>query len=360
MPKRRVTLEGYLRTVIDAVPDVVFAQDGDGRIRMANRSTATILGRSVEEIVGQKHSDLTPRTDDVVELERQIHAVLDTGEPNSVERCVSHPVTGDDCWFLTRVFPLVPHHGRDTEALVVATDISELKRAEDAARRAQQELLTRLAEAAEFRDEDTGQHTRRVGRLAAEIARLIGLSPPQVKLIEQAAPLHDVGKIGIPDAILLKPGPLTREEFEIVKTHTLIGAKLLSGRLSDVMGLAEQVALMHHERWDGSGYPSGLREDETPALVRVVWVADVVDALGHARAYRPAWPLDLIIAELRKQRGRKLGPECVDACLELLSAKDAREQWVEGAAEVGVRDIASARRRRRPGDERVRRAGQLV
>ena len=150
------------------------------------------------------------------------------------------------------------------------------------------EILNRLARAAEFRDDATGEHTRRVGETAAALAGALGLPAAEVELIGRAAPLHDVGKIGIPDAILLKPGRLTIEEFEVMKTHTTIGAEILAGSRFPLLQLAQEIALTHHERWDGAGYPRGLKGEAIPLVGRVVAVADAFDAMTHDRPYRKA------------------------------------------------------------------------
>ena len=176
------------------------------------------------------------------------------------------------------------------------------------------ETFERLALAAEYRDDDTGQHTRRVGRMAALLASELGLDHEDVDLLERAAGLHDVGKIGIPDRILLAPRKLTPEEFEIVKTHTTIGARIMSGSRSPLMRMAEEVAWSHHERWDGSGYVGAVGE-EIPLMGRITTVADVFDALTHDRPYKKAWPLDESIAEIWAQRDRQFDPHVVDAFL---------------------------------------------
>jgi putative two-component system response regulator len=174
------------------------------------------------------------------------------------------------------------------------------------------ETFERLALAAEYRDDDTGQHTRRVGRMAALLGQELGLAPDVVELLERAAGLHDVGKIGVPDAILLAPRKLTVEEFEIVKTHTVIGAKILSGSRSPLMMMAEEIAWSHHERWNGRGY-AGAIADEIPLMGRITTVADVFDALTHERPYKEAWPLERAIAEIAEQRGEQFDPGVVDA-----------------------------------------------
>jgi putative two-component system response regulator len=181
---------------------------------------------------------------------------------------------------------------------------------------AQKEIIDRLARAAEFRDDNTGQHTERVGQMAALLAREIALPDADVALIRRAAPLHDVGKIGIPDAILLKLGTLTSDEFALVRTHTKIGQRILAGSRFALLQLAEEIALTHHERWDGSGY-EGLAGDGIPLAGRIVAVADVFDALTQKRPYKPAWPVDDAIAEMVRQRGRQFDPDLVDAFLRI-------------------------------------------
>lgn len=175
------------------------------------------------------------------------------------------------------------------------------------------EILERLALAAEFRDDDTQQHAQRIGRTAGLLARRLGVPEATTELIRRAAPLHDIGKIAVPDAILLKPGPLTEQEFEVVRGHARIGAEMLSGSRSTVIRMAETIAMTHHERWDGHGYPHGLVKDDIPLAGRIVAVADVFDALAHPRPYKPAWPLDEVVAEIEAQAGRHFDPAVVDA-----------------------------------------------
>lgn len=182
--------------------------------------------------------------------------------------------------------------------------------------RGQIETLERLAQAAEFRDDDTGQHTRRVGEMAARLACQLGFVSDQVELIRRAAPLHDVGKIGIPDAILNKPGRLTDEEMAVMRTHTTIGGTILAAGQSDLMRMAEQIARTHHERWDGAGYPAGLRAEAIPLTGRIVAVADVFDALSSDRPYRPAWAPEKVRAEIQNGIGSHFDPRVAEAFLD--------------------------------------------
>ncbi|MDP9329873.1 MAG: response regulator [Actinomycetota bacterium] len=182
---------------------------------------------------------------------------------------------------------------------------------------AQTETFERLALAAEYRDDNTGQHTRRVGEMAALLAEKLGFPPEEVELLERAAGLHDLGKIGVSDSILLAPRRLTRQEFEIVKLHTVTGAKILSGSHSPLLQMAEVVARSHHERWDGTGY-EGLSGEAIPFVARITTVADVFDALTHERPYKEAWTVARSIEEIEAQRGRQFDPDVVDAFLSLV------------------------------------------
>jgi putative two-component system response regulator len=194
---------------------------------------------------------------------------------------------------------------------------AEVRRGIRELEQAQIEVLERLAQAAEFRDDDTGQHTYRVGEMASRLARALGFADTQAELLRRAAPLHDVGKIGIPDAVLLKPGRLTAEEMALMRNHATIGANLLSGGRSELMQMAEQIALTHHERWDGTGYPAGLRGDAIPLTGRIVAVTDVFDALSSDRPYRPAWPIEQVREEITRGVGTHFDPQVATAFLQL-------------------------------------------
>lgn len=179
------------------------------------------------------------------------------------------------------------------------------------------EVLEMLARATEFRDDDTHEHTERVGTLAACLGAAVGLDHEQVARLRLAAPLHDVGKIGIPDSILLKPGRLTPDERRQMQQHTTFGSQMLSGSPSPVLQMAQEIALSHHERWDGEGYPLGLSASAIPLPARIVAVADVFDALTHDRPYKSAWNVEQAVSEIARQSGRQFDPQVVDAFLAL-------------------------------------------
>jgi putative two-component system response regulator len=175
------------------------------------------------------------------------------------------------------------------------------------------ESVERLARLAEYRDDATYEHPQRVGRTAALLAERLGLANEVIAAIREAAPLHDVGKVGVPDRILLKPSRLTAAEFELMKSHTLIGAEILAGSSWPVLQMAEEIAISHHERWDGTGYPDGKVEDEIPMSGRIVIVADNFDALTHSRPYAEAWDPEKAASEIRRQSGQHFDPDVVEA-----------------------------------------------
>jgi putative two-component system response regulator len=179
--------------------------------------------------------------------------------------------------------------------------------------RARMEVLQRLAVAAEYRDDATGQHTARVARTAALLAGALGVSDREVRRIELAAPLHDLGKIGVSDTILLKPGRLTDAERRQMQAHARIGAEILAGGDSALLATAEQIALTHHERWDGGGYSAGLAGEQIPIVGRIVAVADVFDALTHERPYKQAWPVEQAVEEILGLGGAHFDPGVVEA-----------------------------------------------
>jgi putative two-component system response regulator len=180
---------------------------------------------------------------------------------------------------------------------------------------ARAENLTRLALAAEYRDDDTAHHTQRVGETAAAIAVQLGLDAQEITHLREAAPLHDVGKLAVPDAILLKPGKLTAQEYEVMKTHAALGERLLSGSHAPLLQTGAVIAATHHERWDGTGYPAGLAGEAIPLVGRIVAVADVFDALTHDRPYKSAWPVEQALAEIQVSAGSQFDPRVVAAFL---------------------------------------------
>jgi putative two-component system response regulator len=179
------------------------------------------------------------------------------------------------------------------------------------------EVFRRLALAAEYRDDETRQHTKRVGIAAGLLAAELGLDRSMAEIVETVAPLHDLGKIGIPDAILLKPRGLTDLEQAVMQTHTTIGGEILAGSGSPLLEIAAEIALTHHERWDGTGYPAGLMQEQIPLTGRIVGLVDAFDAMTHDRPYRQAASVAVAVAEVTRSSGTHFDPAVVDAFLRL-------------------------------------------
>ena len=202
----------------------------------------------------------------------------------------------------------------------------EVEKATAAIHAREQELLFRMSRAAEFRDPETGAHIQRMAHYSFLIAGRLGLSAEDQQLVLQAAPMHDVGKIGIPDFILLKPSTLTPEESAVMKTHATIGFELLKGSESTILQAGASIAISHHEKYDGSGYPYGTAGDAIPLFGRIVAVADVFDALTSERPYKRPWPIERAAAYLRDSGGH-FDPYCVEAFL--ASWDDALEVYTQ-------------------------------
>jgi response regulator RpfG family c-di-GMP phosphodiesterase len=192
-------------------------------------------------------------------------------------------------------------------------------------RRTHLEIVRRLAQAAEWHDDTTGRHISNMSKLAQRIALAAGMDRTRAEMLLQASALHDIGKIGIPDRVLLKPGKLDAEEWELMKTHTTIGAQLLAGSRSEVVQMAESIALTHHERWDGSGYPNGVAGEAIPFESRICTIADVFDALISERPYKKAWPVEEALAEIERMSGGAFEPRLVEVFLREVAPELARD-----------------------------------
>ncbi|UQB41737.1 response regulator [Thiomicrospira microaerophila] len=178
------------------------------------------------------------------------------------------------------------------------------------------QIVQRLGKAAEYRDEETGSHILRMSHICAFLAKKIGWTDQQCDLILNASPMHDIGKIGVPDAVLKKPGGLDDGEWELMSAHAIIGAKLLEGDDSDLLAMAKEIALTHHEKWDGSGYPYGLEGEQIPMSGRIAALADVFDALLSERPYKKAWSLEQVVAFLNENKAKHFDPRLVDVFIE--------------------------------------------
>lgn len=288
----------------------------DGCIQRVNRAMCTMAGRSPHELVGRTYLELLHPEDRGESSAAMADLVGGAEGPHRAEPRMVHS-SGRIVEARVAVSAIHGADGQVEQLFAQVEDRTEINRRTRESFVAQSEILARLAAAGEFRDDDTGQHTRRVGALSAAIGARVGLPAEEVELLRVASPLHDIGKIAIPDAVLGKAGPLTKDEFELMKGHTTIGWRMLAGSSFAVLETAAEIALTHHERWDGTGYPAGLAGEEIPMSGRVVAVADVFDALTHARPYKPAWSTTAAIEEMAGQGGRHFDPSVLQAFLEL-------------------------------------------
>jgi putative two-component system response regulator len=311
------------RVAFEAAPIGGIITGRDGTIERVNQAMCEMTGYTVDELIGMQSSELAHPD------ERQHSAaVIDAlwSGRSETERFEKRYIHSSGRIIEARVALTTICDDRDevTQLFGQIEDITEARRTSRELEQAQFEMLARLAAAAEFRDDDTGQHTRRVGNLSVSIAERLGLTELEIGLIRLAAPLHDVGKIALPDAILCKPGRLSEAEFELMKTHATVGGEMLAGSAFALLEVAQQVALTHHERWDGGGYPNGVAGEEIPIAGRIVAVADVFDALTHVRPYKAAWSRADAIAEITSHAGGQFDPRVVEAFLSSFRGRFAR------------------------------------
>jgi PAS domain S-box-containing protein len=326
LERRQATAKAVrLAALVDAANEAIISADPDSIITTWNRAAEKLYGYPARQIVGQPASVLSP-PDKIAEQRRLLVAAA---RGDAITECDTQRLHKDGSLLnLSVTLSPIMHAGSLTGFCAVHHDISDRLRTRDTLeneigkrtrqlRRSRAETLHKLALAAEYRDDDTFQHTERVGAGAAELATRLGLPGSLVRLIRHAAPLHDVGKIGIPDRILLKPGPLNPQEFAAMRQHTVLGADLLTGCDSAILQLAEQIALTHHERWDGNGYPAGLAAEAIPIAGRIVAVVDSFDAMAYDRPYRAASSVESALSEIARCSGTQFDPHIVKAFLHL-------------------------------------------
>jgi putative two-component system response regulator len=348
---RRRGLQEEISRYYDASPDLLATADLSGRFTRVNAAWERTLGHSAATMCSRPFIDFVHPDDREATLADVSFAGSGSGDCFGF-RNRYRTAAGDYRWLQWNTSA----SARDGVIHAVARDVSaqceaerllannaawlEAKVAERTADldRAHAETLKLLAIAAEYRDDATAKHTERVGVAAAAIATQLGLGEREVRLMRDAAPLHDVGKLAIPDSILLKPGRLTTDEFEVMKTHAALGSGLLAGTRSPVLEMGSVIAGSHHERWDGTGYPRGLASEMIPLAGRVVAVADVFDALTHDRPYKRAWSPARAVAEIERASGSQFDPRVVAAFISLQ----------DGAAAPPPRGATRKRRLARP------------
>ncbi len=323
---RSQNLEERQQTIIDMAPVGIYAKDTSGRYVVANKTA--------DELAGLKPGELMGRTDDSFVLPEQVHLGPDSDrqvfEEGAVQEAVETVVLGGVAkTFKTIRYPLLDEEGEVTASGGISVDITDEREAirlrdelADTQRKAIEELqnsrletIEGLAKAIELHDSPTADHVRRMGAISAFLGARLGLDFDHVQLLRAAAPMHDIGKIGTSAEILRKPGPLTEDERTEMERHTTVGNEIFANFESDLSRLAASIALTHHERYDGSGYPRGLAGEEIPLEGRITAVADVFDALLSDRSYRPAMSVDEAVEVIEEGRGAQFDPRIVDVLL---------------------------------------------
>jgi PAS domain S-box-containing protein len=307
--------------LLDQAAVAMMASDAERKVTHWNRAAEKLLGVSRADALGHTVDEVVRFPPESAALREEMVAELAAGESWEGEL----PMLGADGTIFPAYVTKAPVREPDGSIVGysgVLVDLSEMKNARAELRstveeleRSRRETIYRLSRAVETRDLETGSHIERIGELAASIGQRLGLEPDHVELLRIASPMHDVGKIGISDQILHKPGPLTAEERVEIERHTEIGFEVLSGSESELLDMAAQIALTHHEKMDGSGYPRGLVGEEIPLEGRIAAVVDVFDALISDRCYRPAFSVEEAIEILREGRGSHFDPEPLDALL---------------------------------------------
>lgn len=293
-----------------------FAKSGDEALRLAEKQRPDLLLLDVM-MPGMTGFEVCKALKTTAELST-IPVIFVTALNDATDEAEGFAVGGVD--YITK--PISP-------AVVKARVKNHLSLVQaDELRRTRMQVIQRLGRAAEYKDNETGMHVLRMSHMSYVLAKAYGFTEEQAELLLHAAPMHDIGKIGIPDSIMLKPGKLTDEEFAIMKKHPEIGAEILGDADSDLLKLARTVSLTHHEKWDGSGYPKGLAGDDIPIAGRIVAVADVFDALTSKRPYKEAWPLDKTLAFMRSQSGIHFDPALLPLVEENIEAfTEIKAKW---------------------------------
>jgi len=292
------------------VSTIVSRTDTKGNIVHANEGFYKITGYDKDEVIGKthriiKHEDTKPQTYkdmwDTITAGRIWRATLKNRRKDGSEYVVN-----------SVIYPVKNNEGQVLEYMAIRSDITDVVRLHTEIEKTQREVIYKMGEVGETRSKETGDHVKRVASCSYLLAKLAGLDEKQADLLKSASPMHDIGKVGIADAILLKPGSLSDREFAMMQEHTTIGYNILKNSQRELLQAAAIVAYQHHEKYDGSGYPQGLRGEDIHIFGRITAIVDVFDALAHDRVYKKAWPLESIKEFLQSQRGKHFDPYLTD------------------------------------------------
>jgi len=290
---------GY-NTLAKTTPDLIIKDVNDNYSNLTKYTKEEMIGRSITEFVDE---DSLRNLDEIIE-------VLQRGEPYK-NIFKGKPKYGEPFYTEGFLKPIKNKNGEIIEHFIIGSNVTQLINVHQEIEETQKEIVYKMGEIGESRSKETGNHVRRVAEYSKILAHLVGLSHEEAEMLFIASPMHDIGKVAIPDNILNKPGKLTEEEFAIMKSHAQIGHEVLKGSSRSVLQSAAIVAYQHHERWDGLGYPQGLKAEEIHIYGRITAIADVFDALGHDRVYKKAWELDAILELFKKESGKHFDPTLI-------------------------------------------------
>ena len=288
----------------------------DMTIKYVNDAFCDLTGYAKEELIDKsycviKHSEVE---------EKQIQKAFEYANKNGLWKGELKGLTkdGKEIHFIANISCIRDKQGNIIEYLGIRLDITKIIKLHNELEETQREIIYTMGEIGETRSLETGQHVKRVAEYSKLLALKAGLTPEEAELLKLASPMHDIGKVGIPDSILNKPGKLTPEEFEEMKTHATIGYELLNKSSREILKASAIVAHEHHEKWDGSGYPRGLKGSEIHIFGRITAIADVFDALAHERPYKKAWELDRILELFKNEKGKHFDPTLIDIFIDNL------------------------------------------
>ena len=310
----------------DAIEEsnIILIINKNKEITYVNDAFCKISGYSKEELLGSPYSMIKDKTISDEEYDKQVNNIMNHIENQKIFKGKVTNTAKDGSLFHCTItlYPL----GGEFEYISIRHDITELENLREELEDTQKEILYKLGEICETRSKETGNHVNRVAEYSKILATKIGLSKEEISILYKASPIHDIGKVGIPDSILNKPGKLTADEWDIMRTHSEIGYDILKDSKRPLLKAASIISYTHHEKWNGKGYPRGLEGEEIHIFGRITAIADVFDALGSDRCYKEAWPLDKILELFENQRGKHFEPRLVDIFLgnldEFLEVRD--------------------------------------
>ncbi len=322
--RKNIKLLDEYKNAVDR-SSIVSKTDRKGRITYINDQFCAISGYSREELIGKPHRIVRHEETPKEVFESMWKTILSGDAWHGVVK--NKAKDGSPYWVDATINPILDHKGKIEEFIAIRSDITKTIRLHEELEQTQQEMINRIGEIGETRSRETGYHVRRVAEYSRLLAKNYGLSTEEINMLASASPMHDIGKVGIPDHILNKPGSLTSEEWEIMRSHSKIGYDLFRDSERPMLKAAAIIAHEHHEKFDGSGYPRGLKGEEIHVFGRITALADVFDALGSDRCYKKAWETDRILNLLKDERGKHFDPVLIDIFFnhleEFLAIRDA-------------------------------------